>query len=60
MLMHSKNIVILTGYETGDSIEKPFDFLLEKYQKVLEEKIKKVTILLTVLVHYIINSIKQV
>ena len=59
MHMHSKNIVILTYYEADDIIEKLFDSLLEKYQKGLEEKMKKVTILLIVLVYYIINFIKQ-
>ena len=39
--MHSKNIVILAGYETDDVIEKLFNSLLEKYQKELEEKLKK-------------------
>ena len=39
--MHSKNILTLTGYETGDIIEKIFDSLLEKYQERLEEKVKK-------------------
>ena len=58
--MHSKSIVILRGYETDDSIEKLFDSLLQKYQEGLEEKMKKVTICLIVLVHYIINFIKQV
>ena len=41
MHMHSKNIVILAGYDTDDIIEKLFDSLLEKYQKGLEEKMKK-------------------
>ena len=41
MYMHSKNIVILAGYERDDIIEKRFDSLLEKYQKVLDEKLKK-------------------
>ena len=39
--MHSKNIVILTGYGTDDIIEKFYDSLLDKYQKGLEEKMKK-------------------
>ena len=59
MHIHSKNIVILACYEADDIIEKLFDSLLEKYQKGLEEKMKKVTILLIVLVYYIINIIKQ-
>ena len=41
MHMHSKNIVILAGYETNDIIEKLYDFLLERYKKGLEEKMKK-------------------
>ena len=41
MHMHSKNIVILAGYETDDIVEKLFDSLLEKYQKALQEKMKK-------------------
>ena len=39
--MPSKNIVVLTGYETDDIIEKLFGSLLEKYQEGLEEKMKK-------------------
>ena len=39
--IHSINIVILTGYETDDIIEKKFDSLLGKYQKGLEEKTLK-------------------
>ena len=43
-----------------DSSEShPSDSLLEKYQKGLEEKMKKVAILLIMLVYYIINFIKQ-
>ena len=41
MHMHSKNIVILAGYETNDIIKKIYDFLLERYKKGLEEKMKK-------------------
>ena len=58
--MYSKNIVILKGYQTDDIIEKLFDSLLEKYQEGLEEKVKKATLLLIVLMNYIINFIKQV
>ena len=56
----SKNIVILTGYETDDIIEKNFDSLLEKYQEGLEEKMQKSNLFLIVLMHYIISSIEQV
>ena len=31
----------MTGYKTDDIIEKLFDYLLEKYQEGLEEKMKK-------------------
>ena len=41
MPMISKNVAILTGYETDDIIEKHFDSLLKKYQEGLEEKMKK-------------------
>ena len=41
MHIHSKNIVILAGYEADDIIEELFDSLLEKYQKGLIEKMKK-------------------
>ena len=41
MHIHSKNIVILAGYEEDDIIEELFDSLLEKYQKGLIEKMKK-------------------
>ena len=41
MHMISKNVVILTGYETDDITEKRFDSLLKKYQEGLEEKMKK-------------------
>ena len=36
----SKNITILTGYETDDIIEKLFDSFLEKYQEGLKKKKK--------------------
>ena len=36
--IHSKNILILTSYETDDIIEKLFDSLLEKYQEGLDKK----------------------
>ena len=58
--MHSKNILILTGYETDHIIEKLFNSLFEKYQKRLEQKVKKkLAILLIRLLHYIINFVKQ-
>ena len=41
MHIKSKSIVILTGYETDEMIEKLFGSLLEKYQERLEEKMKK-------------------
>ena len=41
MHIKSKNIVILTGYETDEFVEELFDSLLKKYQEGLEEKIKK-------------------
>ena len=38
--MHTKNdnIEIMLGSETVEIIEKPFEFLLQKYQEGLEEK----------------------
>ena len=59
MHMISKNVVILTGYETDDITEKRFDSLLKKYQEGLEEKMKKVTMFLIVLMHCIISFIEQ-
>ena len=57
--IENQNIITLTGYEADDIIEKLFESLLEKYQQGLEEKLKKVTMLLIVLMHCIINFIKQ-
>ena len=34
--IRSKNILILTGYETDEIFEELFDSLLEKYQYTLE------------------------
>ena len=59
MHIENQNIITLTGYEADDIIEKLFESLLEKYQQGLEEKLKKVTMLLIVLMHCIINFIKQ-
>ena len=39
--MHSKNILILIGYETDDIIEQLFDSRLEEYQEGLDEKMEK-------------------
>ena len=41
--MHSKsnNIEVLTGNETDEIIEELFDSLLQKYQKGLEESVKR-------------------
>ena len=40
--MHTKNdnIEIMLGSETVEIIEKPFEFLLQKYQEGLEEKMR--------------------
>ena len=40
--MHSKsnNIEIMIGNETNEIIEELFDFLLQKYQKGLQESVK--------------------
>ena len=40
--MHSKsdNIEILIGNETGEIIEDLFDYLLQRYQKGLEESMR--------------------
>ena len=51
-----KNVVILTGNDTDEIAEELFDFLFKKYQEGLEENIKKVTMLLTVLMHCIIKK----
>ena len=55
----SKNIVIVTGYEIDGIIEKLYDSLLEKYQEGLEEKMKKATLFLIVLINYIMSFIEQ-
>ena len=38
MYIRSKNIVILTGHETDEIIDKLFEYLLQKCQDGLEEK----------------------
>ena len=41
MHIKSKNVVILTSYETDEIVEELFDSLLKKYKEGLEEKIKR-------------------
>ena len=60
-IMHSKsdNIEILIGNETNESIEELFESLLQRYQKGLEEKMRRLEFFfLIMLIHCIINFIR--
>ena len=56
--MHFKrnNMEILIGTETAEIIEKHFEYLLQKYQKDLEESMKGM--FLIALIYCITNFIK--
>ena len=54
----SHNTEIMTSSETDDIIKKHFVSILQKYQEGLEENIRGSKFFLTVLIYYIIISIK--